>query len=113
MFAANTIIEGTESRVAIEGQVDGPASSELERKLNEAAEARPGAVVLDMTQVTFVTSAGLRVFLAFAKKMKKADRKIVFCGVQPGVLSVFEMVGFTRIMTFCDSIEAARAACKA
>jgi anti-anti-sigma factor len=115
MFSADMVKDsaGSVSRIILAGQIDGPASSELDQTLAAATRGESGRLLLDLTQVSFVTSAGLRVFLSFAKKMKKAERKMVLYGAPAGVLSSFEMAGFTRIMTFRNSLEEALAALEA
>ncbi|HNS83144.1 MAG TPA: STAS domain-containing protein, partial [Methanolinea sp.] len=51
------------------------------------------------------SSAGLRVLLAAMKRLKKAEGNLVLCAMKPFVQEVFDLTGFSRIFTICDSEE--------
>jgi anti-anti-sigma factor len=56
-------------------------------------------VLVDCGPLEYINSAGLKVFLLAAKKMETLEGKLVLCALAPSVLMIFEMIGFTRIMT--------------
>jgi anti-anti-sigma factor len=56
-------------------------------------------VLVDCGPLEYVNSAGLKVFLLAAKKLETLGGKLVLCALAPSVLMIFEMIGFTRIMT--------------
>ena len=88
-----------------EGRLDTAAAPELETRLLSLVADR--GVLVDMAQVRFVSSAGLRVLLKTAKAAKAAGRAFAVCGLQPSVREVFEISGFDRIMrTFAGRDEA-------
>jgi anti-sigma B factor antagonist len=84
-------------RVALTGEIDSAMAPELEKELNALLEAGHAHLVVDFGGVHFIASAGLRVFLAFAKKIQRASGKIALAGMSVAVYSVFETVGFTNI----------------
>ena len=88
-----------------EGRLDSAAAPEVEaRLLSLLADV---GVLVDMAEVRFVSSAGLRVLLKAAKAAKATDRAFAVCGLQPPVQEVFEISGFNRIMqTFAGRDEA-------
>jgi len=85
------------------GRLDAVAAPELERKCHELLDDGKKAFLLDLAGLDFVASAGLRVFLAFAKLVKKADGQLVFCCLRDEVLEVFRITGFTDIFSVCAS----------
>ena len=87
--------EGSKLVLAPVGRVDTITSPEL-----EAAVQLDGVeeLVFDLSQVDYVSSAGLRVLLASQKKM--AGKKMLITGARPAVKEVFDITGFSDIFTF-------------
>lgn len=79
-----------------EGRLDTATAPEVEVRLLSLVAT--GNVLVDMAEVRFVSSAGLRVLLKAAKAAKAAGRAFAVCGLQPPVQEVFEISGFDRIM---------------
>jgi len=93
----------------ISGRIDTSTAADAEHKLT--AEVRQGRrVVLDMTRVAYVSSAGLRVVLMAAKLAKANRGAVALFGLQPTVREVFAMSGFDKVVTIRDDEAAALAA---
>ena len=77
------------------GRVDTITSPEL-----EAAVVLDGVeeLVFDLSQVDYISSAGLRVLLLAQKKMASKSMKIA--NAKPAVKEVFDITGFSDIFTF-------------
>ncbi|MBE9607995.1 STAS domain-containing protein [Chitinilyticum piscinae] len=90
------------------GRLDGSTSPQLEKNLLPLL-AEPGSkVLLDLAELDYVSSAGLRIILMAAKRAKQAGGRFVLCGLQPQVSEVFEMSGFTRILELAASVDEGR-----
>lgn len=63
------------------------------------------SVLVDLSGVDFVSSAGLRVFLLGAKKAKGTSANLVVCAMDPNIRRVFAMSGFDRILTIAEDVE--------
>jgi anti-anti-sigma factor len=83
--------------VAPKGRVDTTTSGDLEKRLLHHLEAGERRVLLDMDAVEYISSAGLRVLLLLAKRLKAADGEFVLCALGPPVRQVFELAGFVSI----------------
>ena len=84
-------------KMYVEGRLDVSTSPELRKKIAEISEAVT-RLVMDFRDVTYVSSAGLRVLLAAHKAMKpKGGLKIR--NVNEIVLEVFDVTGFADILT--------------
>ena len=82
--------------INLEGKIDASNAPEFEEKINEIKNANQGMhTVLDADNLEYISSAGLRVLL----RMRKAEPDIAIINVSPEVYSVFEMTGFTEMMT--------------
>lgn len=81
----------------IAGRLDTNTAPELEKAIAEIP-AEVTDLTLDMAEVAYVSSAGLRVLLGAQKKMNKLG-KMRLVGVCEEVLDVLEMTGFADILT--------------
>jgi stage II sporulation protein AA (anti-sigma F factor antagonist) len=76
------------------GRVDSVSSSELERLVVSRIDGGEKRLVLDLAGVEYISSAGLRVLLMAAKRLKEPPAALVLCGIVPGVRTVLELAGF-------------------
>lgn len=88
------------------GRLDATNSKELEDQIFKSIEAGNDKFVADFSQLEYISSAGLRVFLAVAKKLSGVGY-IHLCSMQTQVKEVFEMSGFTAIFKLFDNKEEA------
>lgn len=80
----------------VEGRLDTITSPELEKTINDFP-AEITELTIDMKEVEYISSAGLRVLLAAQKKMSKIGSMKV-TNVCEAVMSVLEMTGFADIL---------------
>ena len=76
------------------GRVDSVSSAELERVVVARIDAGGRRLVLDLSGVEYISSAGLRVLLMAAKRLKAPPGALVLCGLGPSVRTVLELAGF-------------------
>lgn len=91
----------------LEGKIDANTSPDLEKQLTTVIEHTDKAVVLDFSPTVYISSAGLRVLLAAAKKLSGNRRAFLLCGVGENVMKVFKMTGFQRILEIHEDLEQA------
>ncbi|MBK8476171.1 MAG: STAS domain-containing protein [Opitutaceae bacterium] len=95
--------------VTLRGDINSASAPQVEQAITAAlAGQNPPRCVLDLSGLTYTSSAGLRVFLACAKRIKTAGGTFVLCAVQPAVYDVLDVSGFTRILTLAPDLAAAR-----
>ncbi len=82
--------------VQIIGEVDSVTSPILESSL-KADINKVDNLILDLDQCTYVSSAGLRIFLA-ARKHLSTDNEMTIINASPSVMDVLELTGFTKIL---------------
>ena len=90
----------------IQEQTDGPVTGRLDSATSPpfgdrlaAVAGEGGAVLLDLTQTAFVSSAGLRVMLVALKAAKKSGGRLALCGARPEVREVLEVTGFAALLS--------------
>ena len=92
-------LNGTTLEVALEGRLDTMTAPHLEAELNGSMEGAE-SLVLDFSKLDYISSAGLRVLLAAHKAMNaKGGMKVTH--VNEIVREVFEVTGFSDILTIC------------
>ena len=89
------------------GKLDASTSNNLEEKLVSLLDHDEKQFVVDLAHLTYISSAGLRVLLMAAKRLKNVNGKIVLCLLQENVREVFDIAGFTTIFSLYPSEEAA------
>lgn len=95
--------------VAASGRLDSNSAAALEAVLPARVQANP-KLVLDLSDVPYVSSAGLRVLLIGAKAARSGGHKLVLCGLSPSVREVFDISGFSSIFTIEPDLDSALAA---
>ena len=95
--------------IVLQGEITSTTAPQLDQALAASlAGDAPPRWLLDLGGLTFTSSAGLRVFLTYAKKIRNAGGRLVLCSVQPAVHEVLEVSGFTQILTIAPDAGAAR-----
>ncbi|MBR5137349.1 MAG: anti-sigma factor antagonist [Clostridia bacterium] len=82
--------------ISIEGRIDANNAAEAEKKIFEIKNDNAGKhVVVDADYLEYISSAGLRVIL----RLRKEEPKLTIINVSPDVYDVFDMTGFTEMVT--------------
>lgn len=93
--------------LTIEGRLDSITSGTLEKEFLTIIEAGEKNIVVDCTDMDYISSAGLRVLLMAAKRTTKLGGKVVLAALCDNVQEVFDIAGFTSIFTITGSQEEA------
>lgn len=89
--------EGTKLTFAVEGRLDTTTAPQLEGEVKGALTGVT-ELVLDFSQLEYLSSVGLRVILA-AQKIMNRQGKMVVRHVNESIMEVFEVTGFCDILT--------------
>ena len=89
--------------VRLEGNLDTNTSTEAQDYLNKAIDDGATKVVVTFDKVDFVSSAGLRVLLVTAKRLSGTGGSLRVCGLNETVNEVFEISGFSTILSVCPA----------
>ena len=94
--------------VKVSGRIDSHTSPRLAEAFEAIMDEGRYQIVFDMEDVTFVSSAGLRVMIDVQKKCKrKRNGELVLVNVPPDVLSAMDLVGFVPLFEIFDDEAAA------
>ena len=82
--------------IAVEGRIDASNAPQAEEKIFAVKNDNPGKyTVIDADNLEYISSAGLRVIL----RLRKEEPKLAIINVAPDVYEVFDMTGFTDMVT--------------
>lgn len=82
--------------ISLDGRIDASNAADVEKSINEIRKANQGMhTVLDADSLEYISSAGLRVML----RLRKEEPELAVINVSPEVYNVFEMTGFTEMIT--------------
>lgn len=81
----------------LSGRLDGLTAPDHEKALQEVLASAGSAVTLDLADLSYVSSAGLRVLLSAAKTAKARGTSITLAHPQPAVMEVLRLSGFDTI----------------
>lgn len=90
-------LNNTMLKLSLQGRLDTTTAPQLEETLRASLEGVT-ELVLDFAEVKYISSAGLRVILGAQKIMNKQGSMKV-CHVNPEIMEVFEITGFSDILT--------------
>lgn len=101
----NESSEGKWSILQIDGWVNNATAPELEKKLLPMIKQGSASIIIDLSDVSYISSVGVRVLMMAAKEMQTSGGEIVLCGLSQGLEEFFEMSGLSEVFR----IEADRA----
>jgi anti-anti-sigma factor len=96
--------------VALEGELDAYWAEETQRELWDCLERGHHRLVLDLSRLSYLSSAGLRVLLQLHKRVEALGGQLHLASLQPFARQVLAASGFDRILSVFDAVDQALAA---
>lgn len=90
--------------LGLQGRLDALTSPEFEIEARKLLDDGVTSLILDMGELVFVSSAGLRAILSLAKSLRSDKGEVRFAGLQPAVKEVFTISGFTSLFPIHASV---------
>ncbi|HHY89513.1 MAG TPA: STAS domain-containing protein [Chloroflexi bacterium] len=92
----------------ISGRIDSATSPQLADALSKITDNGGYRIVLDLSEVSFISSAGLRVLISAQKTCKRYNRgEVVLAAVPANIMAALELAGFTTLFKiFPETLEA-------
>ncbi len=89
---------------SLEGKVDNKTAPEIQAEILRET-ANYSYIIIDMSQVIYMASAGLRVLLLLYRQIKAKSGVIYLVGVPEEIKDVMKTTGFVNFFKFSDSVE--------
>ncbi len=90
--------------VELDGDIDASTAPSVQEKILPLAE--PGSkILLDMTKVPYMSSAGLRVLLSVYRQASAQDGKLVLVGLSEEIQDTMSVTGFLDFFQTCEDVD--------
>ena len=90
--------DGPYTHVALSGRLDIDGVKAIELEFTSVVGGKPQSAIVDITEVSFIASLGMRMLLSTAKNLRAHNRKVVLYNPQPVVQEALETAGFSSVM---------------
>ncbi len=91
--------------LAISGRVDSTTAPKLQEQLISVMNAPQASVLVDLTGMDYISSAGFRVLLLGAKRAESTGNRLVLCGLSAKVRQLFDLGGFLDLFSIAATRE--------
>ena len=92
--------QGDTVTAILEGRLDTAAAPQTEKELNPLYDLNGQNIVFDCSKLEYISSSGLRIFLAILKNAKPKGSHVYIRGLNDDLRQVFAMTGFTNLFEF-------------
>ncbi len=96
--------------VVVKGRIDSYTAPELSEALTGITEHDRYNIILDLSEVNYVSSAGLRVLIDIQKICKKNQGEVLLVNIPQRVYETLELAGFAPLFKFYKNVDSAVAA---
>jgi len=93
--------------LAICGELDAHTAPELESAIKKCRDEGKTKLIIDGSELEYISSAGLGVFMAFIEEIRTLGGDIKICALKSKVFNVFDLLGFPMIYHIVDTEEEA------
>ena len=102
LFDVQTNKEDYGLRAVLSGEVDLSTVDEVEEKLRAALDGEPSVLVMDLREVSFLDSSGLRMVLKMNRELAGDSRRLIVIQGERRVAKVFELTGAHEELEIVD-----------
>ncbi len=99
--------EGDLSVLSLNGYLDAHTAPQFEKAIQEEFDAGRVRILVDCANLTYISSAGLGVFMSFIEDIRSAGGDIKLCSLAGPVYQVFEILGFPALFDILSDRPAA------
>ncbi len=107
-FSVTTDSEGDFVVIHLEGAVDAHTAPQFEEAVQKVIDDGQNKIVVDCEKLSYISSAGLGVFMGFVEELREAGGDIKICGLTEKVKQPFEILGFETLFHFCPDVASSK-----
>ena len=109
LLELTTETDGTTVRLALTGELDIAGASRVEQELERIEREPPATIVLDLRELAFMDSTGLRVIVAADSRAREQARRLVIVRGTDTVQRIIEMTRLDERLEIVDDLAAVEA----
>jgi anti-sigma B factor antagonist len=104
-FSVQRKTSGDITILALNGFLDAHTAPEFEKAVQQEFDAGKVKLIADCSELTYISSAGLGVFMSFVEDIRAANGDLKICCLAPKVAQVFDILGFNSIFEIVPSVD--------
>lgn len=108
LFSVETDSADDFAVIRLEGAVDAHTAPQFEEAVQTVNEAGQNKIIVDCAKMSYISSAGLGVFMGFIEEVRDEGGDIKVCGLSDKVKQPFEILGFESLYDFCPDVASAK-----
>lgn len=93
--------------LSLDGYLDAHTAPQFENAIHDEMQAGHQQIVVNCAKLTYISSAGLGVFMSFIEELRETGGDIKLAAITPKVYQVFEVLGFPALFDILDTTQAA------
>ncbi|WP_339606288.1 STAS domain-containing protein [uncultured Roseivirga sp.] len=95
--------------IAVTGDADASSSIKLDKGLRSAFDESHSNIIIDCTNLNYISSAGLGVFMSYIEEINQTNTTFIIYGLSEKVLKVFGILGLDQLLILKNTKEEALA----
>jgi anti-sigma B factor antagonist len=107
MIEINKTNENNYLLIHVSGEADASSSIHLDKAIREAMDDNGPHILIDCTQLEYISSAGLGVFMSYIEEISRKGINFIIYGLSDKVLKVFGILGLDQLLTIKKNKEEA------
>jgi len=109
MLTIDIQIENTHHILTPSGEIDASNSVQLDESIRHLSESGAKSILVDGTQIDYISSAGLGVFMSYLEDFQEKGVSLKIFGLKPRVYEVFQILGIDQLISIFPDKESALA----
>lgn len=85
--------------LSVSGEIDASSSIELDNAIISAVATPTTKLIVDLSGLDYISSAGLGVFISHLEDLRQKDKQLILSGLKENVFEVFRILGLEQIIT--------------
>ena len=94
----SSVLEEDHYIITIDGDIDASSSIHLDEAMNEALQGGHSKILIDCSKLSYISSAGLGVFMSYLEELKTRNIQMVLYGLSEKVENVFKVLGLDQLL---------------
>ena len=99
MLRLETTKENAYDIISLHGEVDASNSVELDQVIKELIDSGSKMILVDGSQLEYISSAGLGVFMSYLEDFQDQDIRFKISNLSPKVYEVFKILGLDQLIS--------------
>lgn len=108
-FTVERTEQGSVVVLALDGYLDAHTAPQFEKAIQDEHTAGRNKIAVDCAKLTYISSAGLGVFMSFIEEIRASGGDVKLAGIVPKVYQVFEVLGFPALFDIVGDVPTALA----